>query len=95
MFIKLIKVLIIICCIILVAGCTTKKRSEFDKGYDLGSSDIARRQYWSQVNLQKQQSNLQSNEASYRTVSVPVQGTDEDGSKYADHNIDVRILDRR
>jgi hypothetical protein len=81
--------------VLLLSGCGSD-RTEFDKGYDLGSSDIAKRQYWSQVNLQKQQSNLQkSSESSrYKVVSIPVNGKDADGSNISDHYVSVRVIEK-
>jgi len=79
----------------LLASCSTE-RTEFDRGYDLGSSDIAKRQYWAIQNLQKQQSILQGQGANarYRTVSIPVQGKNPDGSNISDHYVNVRVIDR-
>ena len=95
--IKVILILIVVCFLLfgLLSGCSTE-RTEFDQGYDLGSSDIAKRQYWAYINLQKQQSALQKQgkEAQYRTVSIPVYGKNQDGSKIADHYVKVRLIDR-
>ena len=79
----------------LLGGCATE-RSEFDKGYDLGSSDIAKRQYWAQVNLQKQKNILQQqgSNARYRNMSIPVYGKDQDGSNISEHYVNVRVIDR-
>lgn len=79
----------------LLSACSSD-RTEFDKGYDLGSSDTAKRQYWAQVNLQKQKSLLQKqgSNVQYRTVSVPVYGKNQDGSSIADHYVKVRMIDR-
>jgi hypothetical protein len=79
----------------ILSGCGTE-RSEFDKGYDLGSSDIAKRQYWAIQNLQKQKSNLQKGYGSdrYKVVSIPVSGKAQDGSNISDHYVNVRVIDR-
>lgn len=79
---------------LMLASCGTE-RTEFDKGYDLGSSDVAHRQYWSQVNLQKQESNLnKSNEsASYKIVNIPVNGTAPDGSNISPYYVKVRVIE--
>ena len=81
--------------LLLIAGRGTT-RTDFDKGYDLGSSDIAKRQYWAQENLQKEKSNLQKNNQSerYKVVSIPVEGQTPDGSKISTHYVNVRVIDR-
>jgi hypothetical protein len=80
---------------VVLGGCATE-RSEFDKGYDLGSSDIAKRQYWAIQNLQKQQSLLQrqGTGGGYRTVSIPVHGKNSDGSNISEHYVNVRVIER-
>jgi hypothetical protein len=40
-----------VCVSLLLSGCAS--RSEFQKGYDRGSADTVKRQYWIQQNLQK------------------------------------------
>jgi len=77
-----------------LSSCSTE-RSDFDRGYDLGSSDIAKRQYWAQENLQKQKALLKrGRDVRYRTVSLPVYGRDQEGSKISEHYVNVRVIDR-
>ena len=79
----------------LLTACGTT-RTDFDKGYDLGSSDIAKRQYWAQESLQKERSNLQKNNQleRYKIVTVPVEGKASDGSNISSHYVNVRVIDR-
>ena len=91
-------VMLIICTALLltvISGCTTK-RSDFDQGYDLGSSDVAKRQYWIVNNLQKQkQLYSKTGEVQYRTVELPVSGKNPDGTLIDPHYVKVRMLETR
>ncbi len=80
---------------VLITGCGTE-RTDFDKGYDLGSSDIAKRQFWAIQNLQKEKNSLQKGNSGerYRVVSIPVSGKTRDGSNISDHYVNVRVIDR-
>ena len=78
---------------ILFTSCT-HERSEFDKGYDLGMSDTAKRQYWAIQKVQEMKDNSRAQKANYRNVIIPVYGKNQDGTNIAPHYVNVRVIDQ-
>ncbi len=74
-----------------VVGCTT--RSDIDKAYDLGASDTSKGLYWAMQNVHNSEKYGSKNQnATYRTLALPVEGKNQDGSNYAPHFVKVRVI---
>jgi hypothetical protein len=77
-----------------LAGCA-HERSEFDKGYDLGMSDTAKRQYWAIQKVQELRNSRQREKINYRNAAIPIYGRNQDGTNIAPHYVNVRVIDTR
>ena len=74
-----------------VGGCSTD-RSDIEKAYDLGASDTSKALYWTMQNVHKPEGYGKGESATYRTLELPVEGKNKDGSNYAPHFVKVRVI---
>lgn len=80
----------------IVSSCASKE-DPFTEGYDLGSSDTAKKHYWMLQNLQSQKSEFrQQNTGNYKAKYYAVPGTAvtrEEGVNYEPHDILIKTYE--